>query len=135
MASLHTLDYLLMRFIICIQAIPTFDKNMVSFLLLPPQDEDIYILILAPYGLPPQFGYYAPPAHSRQPPQPLNHPQHAAATEDIQNNSIRQQHPQQHPQHPNHPNSEEGGPAAGPGGETSEFGGLVSYFSSQQELD
>lgn len=76
----------------------------------------------APYNIPPQFSYYAPPAHSRQPPQtsaiPLNHgaSQLVAGNEDI-SNSIR-----------NANNSEE--PS-----ETSEFGGLVSYFSSQQELD
>lgn len=79
--------------------------------------------IAAPYNIPPQFSYYAPPAHSRQPPQPsaipLNHGASqlvAAGSEEVAN-SIR-----------NANNSEE--PS-----ETSEFGGLVSYFSSQQELD
>lgn len=73
--------------------------------------------------MPPQFSYYAPPAHSRQPQQPsaipLNHgaPQLVPAGNEDVANSIR-----------NANNSEE--PS-----ETSEFGGLVSYFSSQQELD
>lgn len=72
--------------------------------------------------MPPQFSYYAPPAHSRQPPLasaiPLNHgaTQLLSGTDDI-SNSIRIAN-----------NSDE--PS-----ETSEFGGLVSYFSSQQELD
>jgi hypothetical protein len=74
-----------------------------------------------PYGIPPQFGYYAPPR------QPL--PPNAAALS--------------HPGISHHPeNVHHGPPPAGRGDDQehpqqapSEFGGLVSYFSSQQELD
>ena len=84
------------------------------------------IISASPYNIPPQFSYYAPPAHSRQPPQssaiPLNHgaPQHVAG-EDIPI-SIRNA---SHPQEP--PAQETGG--------SSEFGGLINFFNSQQELD
>lgn len=71
----------------------------------------------APYNIPTQFGYYAPPAHTRQPATssilPPHHPDHP----DMPPNSAR----------PPNTNEEQS--------ETSEFGGLVSYFSSQQELD
>ncbi|KAL7043781.1 hypothetical protein ACKWTF_001660 [Chironomus riparius] len=76
----------------------------------------------APYNIPPQFGYYAPPAHSRQHPSnpaapPLSHQEHP----DLPPNNAR-------PSNNNiNPNDEPS--------ESSEFGGLVSYFSSQQELD
>ncbi|XP_070497123.1 fap1 adhesin-like isoform X2 [Chironomus tepperi] len=74
----------------------------------------------APYNIPPQFGYYAPPAHSRQHPPtttapPISHPEHP----DIPPNA--------RPNNNANPNDEPS--------ESSEFGGLVSYFSSQQELD
>ena len=72
--------------------------------------------------MPPQFGYYAPPAHSRQHPSntaapPLSHQEHP----DIPPNNAR-------------PNNNNINPNDEPS-ESSEFGGLVSYFSSQQELD
>lgn len=74
------------------------------------------VFLGAPYNIPAQFGYYAPPAHSRHPSNaPISHPDHP----DIPPNSARA--------NPANPNEEPS--------ESSEFGGLVSYFSSQQELD
>ncbi|CAO1360578.1 unnamed protein product [Diamesa hyperborea] len=97
-----------------------------------------------PFGMPPQFSYYAPQppaAHRRQsphatqlPPSAIQPPtlhsiQHEQATPPSSNVTshlppIGHPHPQQHPANPNQEP-----------GESSEFGGLVSYFSSQQELD
>lgn len=93
----------------------------------------------------PQFSYYAPQppaAHRRQsphatqlPPSAIQPPtlhsiQHEQATPPSSNVTshlppIGHPHPQQHPANPNQDQP----------GESSEFGGLVSYFSSQQELD
>lgn len=78
----------------------------------------IFLFVASPpYGIPPQFAYYgAPPAHSRQLPQ----------------NTTGTTPPSTHPisQHTG------GNEAENPQQQTpSEFGGLVSYFSSQQELD
>lgn len=93
--------------------------------------------------MPPQFSYYAPQppaAHRRQSPhapqlppsatQPptLHSIQHEQGTPPNSNvishlPPIGHPHPQQHPANPNQDQ------------ESSEFGGLVSYFSSQQELD
>jgi hypothetical protein len=79
---------------------------------------DLKFFVASPYNIPPQFGYYAPPAtHGRGQPGPIHGAApHMQGNEDI-SNSIR---------NPN--NSEENE-------NSSEFGGLVSYFSSQQELD
>lgn len=80
----------------------------------------IFCILGAPYTIQPQFGYYAPPAHSRQPQNP---PTTSAAVplsahpEDVPPNSIIRINPSDEPS------------------ESSEFGGLVSYFSQQQELD
>lgn len=75
--------------------------------------------VASTYGIPPQFSYYAPTAHSR-----LTTPQAAVPVplvpETRQQNSIQA-------------NSEQSDDSLA--NTTSEFGGLVSYFSSQQELD
>jgi hypothetical protein len=95
---------------------------------LSPKTNNVFFTA-APYNIPPQFSYYAPPAHSRQTPQtsaiPLNHgaPQHVAGNEDI-SNSIRNAN------NPQEPQGETGG-----SGDSSVFGGLINFFNSQQELD
>lgn len=105
----------------------------------------MFIFTAPPFGMPPQFSYYAPQppaAHRRQsphvpqlPPSAIQPPtlhsiQHEQATPQPSSNAshlppIGHPHPQHHPANPNQDQ----------GGESSEFGGLVSYFSSQQELD
>ncbi|KAG5674998.1 hypothetical protein PVAND_004939 [Polypedilum vanderplanki] len=77
----------------------------------------------APYNIPAQFGYYAaPPAHGRH-----HLPQNPVAVP-LSTHPITQAHADADSRNPNDDAHSESS-------STSEFGGLVSYFSSQQELD
>lgn len=87
-----------------------------------------YFLAPNPYAIPPQFGYYPHSRPQLTPNTGISHGiSHLPHTDNVHHG-------------PPHVRSEDSQQPPNPSGEqpqqsTSEFGGLVSYFSSQQELD
>lgn len=91
-------------------------------------NKNIFFIASNPYAIPPQFGYY-PHGRPQLPPSTgINH--------GISHHPDNIHHPPSHARgDDSQPQAPSGDPHQQPQQSTSEFGGLVSYFSSQQELD